>query len=63
MIDAAPVEGRGTPNYPVDLVALVEQKLGEIGAVLAGDSGDQSLFHGVEFIRGLGSVVDAVQRS
>jgi hypothetical protein len=29
----------------VDLVAFLEKKLGEIGAVLAGDSSDKSFFH------------------
>ena len=28
-------------TMPIDLVALVEQELGEVGAVLAGDAGDQ----------------------
>ena len=32
------LERRTMPN---DLVALVEQQLGEVGAVLAGDAGDQ----------------------
>jgi hypothetical protein len=29
----------------VDLIALLEEKLGEIGTVLTGDPGDQSSFH------------------
>ena len=33
--------GRGAPDHAVDLVALLEQELGEVGAVLAGDAGDQ----------------------
>jgi hypothetical protein len=28
-------------DHAVDLVALVEQELGEVGPVLAGDAGDQ----------------------
>ena len=52
MVDAAPVEGRGPPHHPVDLIAFVEQKLREVGAVLAGDAGDQGFFHRAEFSRG-----------
>src|SRR6185369_8626829 len=34
-------------HHPVHLVALFEEELGEVAAVLAGDSGDQrSLWHG-----------------
>ena len=33
------VEVRRT--MPIDLVALVEQQFGQVGAVLAGDSGDE----------------------
>ena len=42
VIDAVGVEERGAALDAVHLVALVEQELGEIGAVLAGDAGDQS---------------------
>ena len=45
VVDALGVEGRGAALDAVDLVALGEQELGEVGAVLAGDAGDQSLFH------------------
>lgn len=41
--DPPSVEGGGAPNQPVDLVALREEELGEIGAVLAGNPGDQGL--------------------
>ena len=33
---------RGAALDAVDFVALAEQELGEVGAVLAGDAGDQS---------------------
>jgi hypothetical protein len=33
----------------MDLIALIEQQLGEVGAVLAGDAGDECAFlHGKE---------------
>ena len=39
-----PVEplGRGAADHAVDLVALVEQELGQVRAILAGYAGDQS---------------------
>ena len=46
MIDPGPVEGRGATDQSVDLVVLGEQELGEVGAVLAGDAGDECAFHG-----------------
>ena len=47
VIDAVGVEQRGAALDAVHLVSLVEQELGEIGAVLAGDAGDQSSFQKV----------------
>src|SRR5678815_573787 len=44
VVDALRVEERGAPLDAVDDVALLQQKLGEIGAVLAGDAGDQGNF-------------------
>ena len=41
MADPLEVLGRGPSHHSVDLVALVEEELGEVGAVLAGDAGDQ----------------------
>ena len=41
VIDAIGVERRGAALDAVDFVTLLEQQLGEIGAVLAGDAGDQ----------------------
>src|SRR5262249_10859117 len=40
------VERARSPHQAVDLVALREQELGEVRAILAGDAGDQPLLHG-----------------
>ena len=45
VVDAPGVERRRAANDPVHLVALVEQELGEVGAVLAGDAGDERPLH------------------
>ena len=44
VIDAVGVEERRPALDAVDDVALAEQQLGEVGAVLPGDAGDQSDF-------------------
>ena len=44
MVDAVGVEERGAALDAVDDVALLQQELGEIGAILAGDAGDQGDF-------------------
>ena len=41
VVDAVGIERRGTALDAVHLVAFREQELGEIGAVLAGDAGNQ----------------------
>ena len=41
VLDPLGALGRGAAHEPVDLVALLEQELGEVGAVLPGDAGDQ----------------------
>ena len=46
MVDPAGVEGAGAPDQAVDLVALRQQELGQVGAVLAGDAGDERVLHG-----------------
>ena len=46
VIDAVGVEERRAALDAVDLVAFVEQELGEVGAVLARDAGDQGYFAG-----------------
>src|SRR5437867_12436441 len=49
VIDAIGVEKACTPHQAVDFIALREQELGKIGAVLSGDTGDQcALRHGSE---------------
>jgi hypothetical protein len=45
MVDAIRVEERGPPLDAVDLIALVQQQLCQVSAVLAGDTGDQCLLH------------------
>src|SRR5439155_9909903 len=45
MVDPPPVEGAGAAHEAVDLVALVEEQFGEVGAVLPGDPGDQRTLH------------------
>jgi len=43
VVDAPGVERAGAADEAVDLVSLLEEQLREVAAVLAGDSGDQSL--------------------
>lgn len=45
VIDPRRVERRSPADQPVDLIPLAEQQFGEVGAVLAGDSGDQRPLH------------------
>ena len=42
MLDAAGVEGGGTADDAMDLIPLVQQEFGEVGAVLACDAGDEA---------------------
>ena len=44
VLDAFELLGGGPADHAVDLVALVEQQLSEIRAVLAGDAGDKRSF-------------------
>ena len=46
VIDTTGVEAAGPALDPVHLVALLQQKLGQIAAILACDPSDQRLFHG-----------------
>jgi hypothetical protein len=46
VVDAVGIEQRAAALDAVHLVVLVEQELGEIGAVLASDAGDQCDFFG-----------------
>ena len=41
VLDALELLGRGAAHHAVDLIALLEQQLGQIGAVLAGHPGDE----------------------
>jgi hypothetical protein len=52
VVHALGVEQRRPPLDAVNLVALVEQELGQVAAVLAGDAGDEGFFHGVVGIVG-----------
>jgi hypothetical protein len=45
VIDAACIEGACAADDAVDFVALVEEEIGEVGTVLAGDAGDERSFH------------------
>ena len=40
VLDAVELLSRGTAHHAVHLIALLEQQLGQVGAVLPGDSGD-----------------------
>src|SRR5206468_1070592 len=50
--DALVDDQRGPPDQAVDPVALLQQELGQITAVLAGDAGDQRGRHGASSSRG-----------
>jgi hypothetical protein len=50
MVDALGVEARGAADDAVHLVPLAEEELGEVGAVLARDSGDERSFHVVPVV-------------
>ncbi len=41
LVEAPGVDGGGAAGHAVDFVALVEEELGEVGAVLARDAGDE----------------------
>jgi hypothetical protein len=45
VINSSAVEAAGAADEAVDLIALVEKKFGKIGAILAGDSGNEGFFH------------------
>jgi hypothetical protein len=44
VVNARAVEGRGPAHHPVNFVALFEELLGHIGAVLPRHTGDQCAF-------------------
>src|SRR5919201_5366052 len=46
VVDPATVHGRRPAYHAVDLVALFQEHLGQVGPILAGDAGDQrALYH------------------
>ncbi len=45
MIDAIGIERRRPTDDPMDLVALLQQKFGQIGTVLADDARDECAVH------------------
>lgn len=49
VVDAIGVEGGGATDDAVDFVAVLEEEFGEVGAVLAGDAGDESAFNLTHF--------------
>ena len=54
VLDAAAVERGGAAHQPVDVVSLAQEQLGQIGAVLSGDAGDECSLHiALGFLRGL----------
>jgi hypothetical protein len=47
MIDARSVKRARPANDPVDFVAFLKQKIGEITSILSGDPGNERFFHAV----------------
>ncbi len=45
MVDACRVEGAGAADNAVHFVVLLEQQIGQVAAILAGDAGDQCFLH------------------
>ena len=45
MVNSLSIEGRSSSLHAVDLVSLLEEELGEVGAVLPRDAGDQRFLH------------------
>ena len=50
VVNACGVEGARAADDAMDFVAFVEKKVGEAGAVLAGDACDERFFHGFEIV-------------
>ena len=46
VIDPRGVEGARAADDAVDFVAFFQEQIREVGAVLAGDAGDERFFHG-----------------
>lgn len=45
MSEAAAFQGAGAAHHAVDFVAFGEEQLGQVGAVLASDAGDECALH------------------
>ena len=45
VVDALGVEVRRPPHDTVDLIAFLKKQFCKVGAVLAGDAGDERFFH------------------
>ena len=46
MVQPVGIEGRGPSDDPVDLVALLQEKFREVGAVLSCNAGDERCLNG-----------------
>jgi hypothetical protein len=44
-IQTVGIEAAGAPFESVDFIALPQQEFGQVGAVLAGDAGNECAFH------------------
>ena len=63
VLDAPGAEGAGAAHQAVDLVALGEEQLREVRAVLAGDAGDEGLLRGHRPSSAAGMVRSMICRS
>ena len=59
VVDAGGVEERGAALDAVDLVAFGEEEFGEVGSVLAGDSGDEGFLQNAFLLRAPGGFGDS----
>jgi hypothetical protein len=48
VLDPVELLRRGAPHDPVDGVALLQEQLGQVGAVLPGDAADECRWNAVE---------------
>ena len=49
MVDTDGVEGAGATDDSVHFISFFQKEFAQVGAVLAGDPGDQGFFHGGNF--------------
>src|SRR6185295_6361730 len=59
MVDALGIEKRRAPFHAVDHIPFVQQQLGQVSAVLAGDSGNQC--SAVHWLPSFGSSISAAR--